>query len=394
MGFVHGVLNTDNMSLLGLTIDYGPFGFLEQFDPAYTPNGSDSSARYAYSEQPAICRWNLGKLAEALVPLLPAYRSTALLARYDTVYQQHYLLNMRRKLGLLQEHKQDAALVADLFGALQRTRGDFTDSFVALTEFQEQLAEGGDEQAAKQALLDKLVGRSPSPGAVANQQRRKTRIHWLSMAPAQITMLWDALQGDGARAKQLFGDDVPLDALRQEVSGEKRKLDLLQQTGSEIRRLEAMDPTHKAGEDMRHWAVWLDAYYARLEQDRAGGEEAKSGHRGVLRERAAERLEGMRASNPTLILRSWMAQRCIEQAEKGDYSYTRQLLGLLSTPFDPALSSFRHNPLPQQTVCSLNREQGKGGRGELGQKEFSDIEREFLQLPPEWADSLLCTCSS
>lgn len=62
VGFVHGVLNTDNMSIMGLTIDYGPYGFLEHFDPQYVPNGSDNSARYSYQEQPQICKWNLGAL--------------------------------------------------------------------------------------------------------------------------------------------------------------------------------------------------------------------------------------------------------------------------------------------------------------------------------------------
>jgi uncharacterized protein YdiU (UPF0061 family) len=60
VGFVHGVLNTDNMSVMGLTIDYGPYGFMEHYDPQYVPNGSDSSARYSYQEQPQICKWNLG----------------------------------------------------------------------------------------------------------------------------------------------------------------------------------------------------------------------------------------------------------------------------------------------------------------------------------------------
>eukprot|EP01031_Cornospumella_fuschlensis_P009333 gene9333-11463_t len=234
------------MSLRGLTIDYGPFGFLEQFDADYTPNGSDASARYAYQEQPAVCRWNLAKLGEALAPQLPAGRCAELLARYDAAYQQHYLQLVRRKLGLLQELPQDAELVKELFQTMQSSRGDFTDCFVALTEFQRDLAQGEELQAAKQALLEKLVGRSPSPAAVANQQRRKARIHRLSMAPAQVSMLWDALQGDGARAKQLFGDDVPLDALRQEVGGEKRKLDLLQHAAGEIRRMESLAPAQKA----------------------------------------------------------------------------------------------------------------------------------------------------
>ena len=70
-GFCHGVLNTDNMSMLGLTIDYGPYGFMDQFDPKHICNHSDNEGRYRYEAQPEICKWNLGKLAEALDPILP-----------------------------------------------------------------------------------------------------------------------------------------------------------------------------------------------------------------------------------------------------------------------------------------------------------------------------------
>ena len=101
LGFVHGVLNTDNMSIMGLTIDYGPFGFLEHFDPDYTPNGSDGTARYTYENQPSVCRWNLLKLAEMLDPLLPLAQAKEILARYDEVYDELYMSFMRAKLGLL-----------------------------------------------------------------------------------------------------------------------------------------------------------------------------------------------------------------------------------------------------------------------------------------------------
>ena len=102
LGFVHGVLNTDNMSIMGLTIDYGPFGFIEHFDPDYTPNGSDGSARYSYENQPTICRWNLLKLAEMLDPLLPLAQAKEIMARYDEVYDETYMSFMRDKLGLME----------------------------------------------------------------------------------------------------------------------------------------------------------------------------------------------------------------------------------------------------------------------------------------------------
>ena len=86
-GFCHGVLNTDNMSMLGLTIDYGPYAFLEHYDPMFICNNSDLKGRYRFEAQPEICKWNLGKLAEALDPVLPLATSTSFLeANYDTFY--------------------------------------------------------------------------------------------------------------------------------------------------------------------------------------------------------------------------------------------------------------------------------------------------------------------
>lgn len=87
VGWVHGVLNTDNMSIMGLTIDYGPFAFMETFDPDFTPNGSDGSARYSYGRQAAMCRWNCLKLAEALSPFLDMDSAESIVkASFDEVY--------------------------------------------------------------------------------------------------------------------------------------------------------------------------------------------------------------------------------------------------------------------------------------------------------------------
>ena len=91
-GFCHGVLNTDNMSMMGLTIDYGPYGFLEHYDPKFICNHSDDQGRYRYEAQPEICKWNLGKLAEALDPVLNLDEAKAFLDEnywvfYNEVYQ-------------------------------------------------------------------------------------------------------------------------------------------------------------------------------------------------------------------------------------------------------------------------------------------------------------------
>jgi uncharacterized protein YdiU (UPF0061 family) len=113
VGFVHGVLNTDNMSIMGLTIDYGPFAFMEGYDPGqsirvtfllyadFTPNGSDYASRYAWKEQKEIIKWNLKKLSEALEPFVPREESALILSNFDAIYSEQRLKKMKSKFGLL-----------------------------------------------------------------------------------------------------------------------------------------------------------------------------------------------------------------------------------------------------------------------------------------------------
>jgi len=100
VGFSHGVMNTDNMSILGLTLDYGPFGFLDAFDPGYICNHSDTGGRYAFDQQPDVAAWNLTKLAQAFVPLLSVERASAAISEYPQQFGQAYLGRMAAKFGL------------------------------------------------------------------------------------------------------------------------------------------------------------------------------------------------------------------------------------------------------------------------------------------------------
>ena len=97
---LNSVLNTDNMSVLGLTLDYGPFGFLDRYDPDHICNGSDNSGRYSFRSQPSICQWNCSKLAEAIKDYLPASRAKQALLKFEEIFNEHYLNKMRKKLGL------------------------------------------------------------------------------------------------------------------------------------------------------------------------------------------------------------------------------------------------------------------------------------------------------
>jgi len=128
LGFVHGVMNTDNMSVLGLTIDYGPYGWLEGYDPSWTPNTTDAAGRrYCYGNQPGIAQWNLARFAEALLPLVPREALEAGLALYAEVYQEASARAFARKLGLSSLAQEgDEALLAGLFEVMGAAETDFT----------------------------------------------------------------------------------------------------------------------------------------------------------------------------------------------------------------------------------------------------------------------------
>ena len=135
VGFVHGVMNTDNMSLAGETIDYGPCAFLDAYDPDTVYSSIDAAGRYAYGNQPAIAQWNLARLGEAMLPLFDPDRTRAIelattsIERFPPRFQHHWLSGMRAKLGLFTEEPEDAALADALLNWMHERRADFTNTF-------------------------------------------------------------------------------------------------------------------------------------------------------------------------------------------------------------------------------------------------------------------------
>ena len=264
VGFAHGVMNTDNMSILGLTLDYGPFGFLDNYDPQFICNHSDHAGRYAFEQQPSIGLWNLNCLAHAMLPLLSTDPDRALeqaksaLKSYQGRYESAWLQGCRAKLGLYhyddsdsEGEKNDTQLMKSLLESLHKNQVDYTRFFRALSRLKK--AESGDNSRDDTAIRDLFLDRN----------------------------------------------------------------------------------------DFDQWAL---PYRRRL------GSETLSD---------AQRQTQMNQVNPKYILRNYMAETAIQQAEQGDYSEVERLLNLLQKPYD----------------------------------EHSD-QAHYAAEPPQWAQQISVSCSS
>jgi len=233
VGFVHGVMNTDNLSILGLTIDYGPYGWLEGYDPSWTPNTTDASGRrYCYGNQPQIAWWNLVRFANALAPLVPETKilETALGGYGETLVAEHRR-TASDKLGLVE--RPDCTLFDDLLQVLQLMETDMTIFFRALSQV----------PTAEEA-------------------------------------------SDEERLEPLHGAYYALDEMRVDT------------------RVQTLD--------------WLRRYTAQVRQDKLA---------------PLERVARMNATNPKYVLRNYMAQLAIDEAEKGDGAMVDSLLEVLRRPY-------------------------------------------------------------
>ncbi|HXC56707.1 MAG TPA: YdiU family protein [Rhizomicrobium sp.] len=156
IGFIHGVMNTDNASIAGETIDYGPCAFMDAYDPATVFSSIDSGGRYAYGNQPRIAHWNLVRFAQALLPLLGQDEAAALKSAQEAIdayparFEEAYFAALRRKLGFSQRHDDDLAVAGELFRHMADGRADFTLTFRRLCD----AAESDANDDALRALFD------------------------------------------------------------------------------------------------------------------------------------------------------------------------------------------------------------------------------------------------
>lgn len=237
VGFVHGVMNTDNMSILGLTIDYGPYGWLENYDPDWTPNTTDAGQRrYRFGNQPQIAFWNLSQLAKAIYPLIA--KATPLqqaLDSYGQVFEQGWQAMMAAKLGFETfDTSADELLVEELQGLLVKVETDMTIFYrrLALLELNAELA----DQVLMAPLMDAYY------------------------VPEQLTPEYCAVMGG-----------------------------------------------------------WLRQYIKRVQLNQSSDD---------------SRCRLMNATNPKYVLRNYLAQLAIDEAEQGDYALVNELLELLRNPYD------------------------------------------------------------
>ena len=133
-GFNHGVMNTDNMSILGETFDYGPYGFMEDYLPTYVCNHSDHQGRYAFKNQPYIGLWNCSALGHALSSLISEEAQGEILQTYEEIFQSTLAKLFRKKLGLKQDQSEDAALIQGLLDIMESEKLDYTNTFRNLTQ--------------------------------------------------------------------------------------------------------------------------------------------------------------------------------------------------------------------------------------------------------------------
>jgi uncharacterized protein YdiU (UPF0061 family) len=199
VGFAHGVMNTDNMSILGITLDYGPFGFMDGYDPAFICNHTDEQGRYAVINQPGIAHWNLRALALALSRVVPVEALVEQLNIFEAHFAGHYRALMRAKLGLVREEESDDALIGDLLAAMAAGKADYTLTFRELPR-------------ADDAWLDRFGSARDDAASWLSRWRARTQSEDLSgldrVNPKYILRNWVA--ETVIRAAQDHGDLAPL----------------------------------------------------------------------------------------------------------------------------------------------------------------------------------------
>ncbi|KAG8005781.1 Selenoprotein O [Nibea albiflora] len=303
VGFCHGVLNTDNMSILGLTLDYGPFGFMDRFDPDFVCNTSDKRGRYSYRAQPSVCRWNLARLAEALGSELDAAQAGVVLDEFVPTYEAFYLTIMRKKLGLVRrEDADDSELISDLLRLMHDTGADFTNTFRLLGRVPWPV-EGDSERATVGPVVDLILEQCATIEElkVANKPTMEDRELAMILSMAQTNPV-------------MFGIVADSPDVSQQLERMGRLKELLETDQEELKKKQRDD-----------WIRWVSRYRRRLARECDGTKDVS-----LIKK---ERLSVMNSTNPHVILRNYIAQNAIQAAEKGDFSEVNRVLKVMEKPY-------------------------------------------------------------
>ena len=334
VAWTHAVLNTDNMSIVGITIDYGPFGFMEKFDYQHTPNASDESSRYCYSAQPEICKWNCLKLAEAISLAAPLEQLIEVLEQtYDATYSTEHTKLFRAKLGLIgSELQSDAQLISSLLDTMQETSADFTNTFRALARVQADAASDIDD-----GVLDYIVSQCAT--LTARQQSLQSKLH-----PSQLQTLAALIKTQPDFINQM-GANAGLITTELDKMHKRQHLAALTQP-----QLEQQNRTH--------WAMWLTQYRQRLTADLQYTVAQQSMS---AQQHTEQRIRTQNSHNPRYVMRNYLAQRAIDAAEKDDYREAHNLFRVLTDPYDMQQSDGAHSETQASAACLINNKYNQPG---------------------------------
>ncbi|CAN7983530.1 unnamed protein product [Ixodes hexagonus] len=265
VGFCHGVLNTDNMSILGLTLDYGPFGFMDRFNPDHICN---TSGKYTYIKQPEICLWNLRKFAEAIQGAVPLSKTLPLLDAYSSEYEDCFLMEMRNKFGLFQKDAtEDKMLITSFYDAMEATGADFTRSFRCLSTL---CVPGHDQhESSKDALKAALLA--------CCSTHSDLMAHFRALSGTRDFQLFLILSQSNPELLEQLGKGV---LAKERIMAQIEK-------GRELKDMTADEMEQK---NAQVWTEWIEKYSRRL------GAEAK-GHND-LQGLQEQRVQLMNSHNP------------------------------------------------------------------------------------------------
>jgi len=362
VGFCHGVLNTDNMSILGLTIDYGPYGFMDYFEPDFICNGSDKDGRYSYVEQPSMCKWNCVKLAEAIQSQLPLDKSRAALQEiYDGEFKREYYSIMCKKLGISKENESAEELVQHLLTVMKDSHADFTNTFRLLHSIT--VDEGSESE--EESIVAKFISQCRST------DERKLLASTKTVDTGQLKMILTMAQSSPGILQSI---GVTEQQLREEIEKQENRAPPENLTKEKI------------DEDIsKSFNDWLIKYRKALQDDL--DKLATDGEKETYK---SERITTMKSNNPTIILRNHVAQSAIAEAEQGNYNQIQRVLELLEHPFSEEHEITRPQTSPKENSGASASSSAPGCSAEAADAAEEEVSRYFLKRPA-WAADLRVT---